>query len=101
MAQNLIEEIDQQIAANKDMVYSKSTCPHCNTTKQTLQAKNIAFQVVELNQVGNGSDIQNALAQKTGQRTVPNIFINGEHIGGNSELQTIANNGQLDAKVAA
>lgn len=35
----------------------------------------------------DGSAIQESLADITGQRTVPNIFINKEHIGGNSELQ--------------
>ena len=100
MAQNLIDQIDSEIAANSIMMYSKSYCPHCNTAKQTLQSKGYQFTAIELDQVANGNDIQNALQQKTGQRTVPNIFIKGEHIGGNSDLQTINNNGQLDAKMA-
>lgn len=41
----------------------------------------------------DGSDIQAALAELTSQRTVPNIFINQKHIGGNSDLQ--AKKGQL------
>jgi len=41
----------------------------------------------------DGADIQDALAELTGQRTVPNIFINKKHIGGNSDLQ--AKKGQL------
>jgi glutaredoxin 3 len=36
----------------------------------------------------DGADIQNALQELTGQRTVPNIFINHQHIGGNSDLQS-------------
>lgn len=44
--------------------------------------------------MGNdGSDIQAYLAQKTGQRTVPSIFINGVHVGGNSELVALNNKG--------
>jgi glutaredoxin 3 len=41
----------------------------------------------------DGSDMQAALANINGQRTVPNIYIGGEHIGGNSDLQ--AKKGQL------
>lgn len=42
----------------------------------------------------DGSDIQDALQQLTKQRTVPNIFINRKHIGGNSDLQKLST-GQL------
>lgn len=42
----------------------------------------------------DGSDIQAALQQITKQRTVPNIFINRKHIGGNSDLQKLST-GQL------
>lgn len=43
--------------------------------------------------IADGSDIQSALAEETSQRTVPNIFINKKHIGGNSDLQ--AKSGEL------
>ena len=75
--QNLIADIDAAIAANKVMMWSKSSCPHCNMAKQCLQQKGIAFECIELDQLANGAQIQNALATKTGQRTVPNIFAGG------------------------
>ena len=43
---------------------------------------------------GDGAALQDALQDITGQRSVPNIFINQKHIGGNSDLQ--AKKGQLD-----
>jgi glutaredoxin 3 len=43
----------------------------------------------------NGTAIQDYLHQKTGQRTVPNIFIDQQHIGGNSDLQAKKNSGEL------
>ena len=94
-------EIEQNIANNKVMVYSKSSCPFCVRTKALLQEKGAEFKVVELDQLGNGAQIQAALQAKTGQRTVPNIHINGEFVGGNSELQALNGNGELDAKLAA
>ena len=78
------------------MIYSKAYCPHCTSTKKLLKGKGIAFKVIELDQIGNGDRIQNALAAKTRQRTVPNIFINGRHLGGNSDLQYANKSGKLD-----
>jgi glutaredoxin 3 len=43
----------------------------------------------------DGEMIQNALHEKTGQGTVPNIFIGGKHIGGNSDLVTLYQSGEL------
>ena len=49
----------------------------------------------ELDQIDDGAEIQAYLGEKTGQRTVPNIFIEQKHIGGNSDLQKIKNGGKL------
>lgn len=45
--------------------------------------------MIELDQVDDGADMQDALAEMSGQRTVPNIYIGKKHIGGNSDLQAI------------
>lgn len=47
----------------------------------------------------NGREIQDALKQLTGQGTVPNIFIGGEHIGGNSDLQALKKDKKLEEKL--
>ena len=39
--------------------------------------------------MGNGADIQNTLKSMTGQSTVPNVWINGKHIGGNDDTQKL------------
>ena len=75
------------------MVFSKSYCPFCNKTKQLLQRSQIAFKAVELDHEQGGDDMQIYLAKKTGQRTVPNIFINKKHLGGNDKLEAAAKNG--------
>jgi glutaredoxin 3 len=49
----------------------------------------------------DGDQIQNYLAEKTGQRTVPNIFIEQKHIGGNSDLQSLKRSGELKKKLVA
>lgn len=43
--------------------------------------------MVDLGSLEDGNERQEALLELTGQKTVPNIFIGGKHIGGNSDLQ--------------
>jgi glutaredoxin 3 len=71
------------------VVFSKSYCPYCQNTKRILESYDAKYKAIELNQENDGDAIQSALAELTGQRTVPNIFINKKHIGGNSDLEKI------------
>ncbi|KAI9934239.1 hypothetical protein AWENTII_008641 [Aspergillus wentii] len=87
-AQTLINE-------NGVVVFSKSYCPYCTATKSTLKDAGAKFTVLELNEIDDGPAIQNALVEISNQRTVPNVFIQGKHIGGNSDLQ--AKKAQLPA----
>ncbi|KAJ2880958.1 Glutaredoxin [Coemansia aciculifera] len=70
------------ISQNPVMVFSKSYCPYCTRAKNELTKKKIAFKAIELDNTKDGGDIQAYLQQLTTQRTVPNIFANGHHIGG-------------------
>jgi glutaredoxin 3 len=89
-------QVQQKINDNAVVVFSKSYCPYCKTTKSTLKELTTAIEVVELDQIPEGSDLQDALEQLNGQRTVPNIYINKKHIGGNSDLQSLRNAGKLN-----
>lgn len=80
-------------------VFSKSYCPYCNSTKKLLNETGAKFYTIELDQVDDGNDIQAALQEISGQRTVPNIFIGKKHIGGNSDLQ--AKKGELKSLLTA
>ncbi|CZT16980.1 probable glutaredoxin Grx1 [Ramularia collo-cygni] len=72
---------------NAVAVFSKSYCPYCKATKSLLSEMGAKAYYIELDQVDDGAAIQDALEGMTSQRSVPNIFINKKHIGGNSELQ--------------
>ena len=93
--------IEGQINSTKVIMYSKSSCPFCTTAKGVFAQMNVDYTLVELNQVPNGSAIQNTLAEITRQRTVPNIFIGGQHVGGCSELQAGVSNGSVQNKLEA
>lgn len=56
---------------------------------------NIDATIHELNKMEDGPDVQQALLELTGQRTVPNVFIKGNHIGGNDDTQAAAKSGKI------
>ncbi|KAJ6441311.1 glutaredoxin Grx1 [Purpureocillium lavendulum] len=93
-AQKLIDE-------NAVIVFSKSYCPYCRATKQTLSSLDAEYKAIELDNESDGSDLQDALEQITGQRTVPNVFIDHKHIGGNSDVQALLKSGELKTKLQA
>lgn len=76
-------------------MYSKTWCPFCTEANSILQAGDLEFEVVELDKISNGDEIQNKVEEISGQRTVPNIFVAGNHIGGCSELKQKLERGQL------
>lgn len=47
--------------------------------------------------IDDGAELQNALEDISGQRTVPNVYIKQKHIGGNSDLQSLKSAGKLKA----
>ncbi|CCE62026.1 hypothetical protein TPHA_0B03560 [Tetrapisispora phaffii CBS 4417] len=99
------QSVKELIAAKPIFVAAKSYCPYCQASKSTLfKELNVPADkatVLDLDQMQDGQAIQAILAELTQQNTVPNIFINGKHIGGNSDLQALKNNGELQKLVAA
>jgi glutaredoxin 3 len=78
------------------MVFAKSYCPHCKATKALFshiqESIPIEVRILDLDQLpheSDGQEIQSELWQRTGQRTVPNIFIGQKHMGGNSDVQAM------------
>mmetsp|Transcript_13964 Transcript_13964/g.23830 ORF Transcript_13964/g.23830 Transcript_13964/m.23830 type:complete len:111 (-) Transcript_13964:179-511(-) len=90
------EFVKKEIESNEVVVFSKSYCPFCTSTKQLLSSKNIDAKIIELDQMDNGPEVQGALLDISGQRTVPNVFIKGTHLGGNDDTQAAARSGKLD-----
>lgn len=76
-------------------MFSKTTCPFCDKSKKTLTNAKISYTAVELDEIQNGAEVQAALKDFSGQRTVPNIFADRQHIGGNSDLDKKIANGDL------
>lgn len=76
-------------------VYTTQTCPYCVKAKTLLKTKGIPFKEID---VTGDDEARIALVQKAnGMRTVPQIFINGKHIGGSDDLHALNDKGELDA----
>ncbi|CRK17051.1 hypothetical protein BN1708_011930 [Verticillium longisporum] len=95
------ETVQKYIDDNAVVVFSKTYCPYCKATKQTLKDLGADFLTVELDTRDDGAALQDALEEISGQRSVPNNYISKKHIGGNSDLQTLSKNGQLKKLVQA
>jgi Glutaredoxin len=92
----------QELIKNKPIfIASKSYCPYCAKTKKTVAAITKDAYILELDEIEDGAEIQEALLELTGQRTVPNIFIGGQHIGGNSDLEALRSQDKLEERIKA
>ncbi|XP_060064624.1 thioredoxin reductase 1, cytoplasmic-like [Ylistrum balloti] len=94
---DLKKEVKDQVEKNKVMIFSKTTCPFCAKVKDLFKSLNQEYGVTELDKIANGAEIQNILLEETGQRTVPNVFINGNHLGGCDDTLKAHKNGSLQA----
>ncbi|XP_057516284.1 glutaredoxin-like [Amaranthus tricolor] len=90
-----LEKAQNLVSSNPVMVFSKTYCGFCDRVKKLLKQLDANFQVMELDKEADGDAIQAALLEWTGQRTVPNVFIGGKHIGGCDAVMEKHNQGQL------
>jgi glutaredoxin 3 len=89
------QTIENNIFNHPIMIYSKTDCPYSNSAKNAARDLGIEFQVEELDRITDGENIQSELEQITGQKSIPNIFVRGEHIGGCDEFLKGINSGMV------
>lgn len=68
---------------NNVLIYGTATCPYCVRAKQLLEAKGLVYTEIRVDQDDAAREEMMSLS---GRRTVPQIFINDEHIGGYDDL---------------
>ena len=83
----------------KVIIYTGPHCAHCHWAKTLLNKKNIDF--IEYNIGEDPKKREEMLEKSNGARTVPQIFIGDQHVGGNAELQKLDREGKLDSLVSA
>jgi glutaredoxin 3 len=74
-------------------IYTTPTCPYCIAAKALLRNKGVTFNDISIE--GDRS-AASALAERTGRRTVPQIFIGMTHVGGFDDLHALNEAGGLD-----
>ncbi|GAB2267390.1 Glutaredoxin-C4 [Dionaea muscipula] len=90
-----IKFIKNTISSHKIVIFSKSYCPYCKKAKAVFKELEVEPFVVELNERDDGSSIQDALNRIVGRRTVPQVFIDGKHIGGSDDTVDAYQSGEL------
>lgn len=74
-------------------IFTKATCPYCHRAKALLNSKGAAFDEIAID---GDTQKREVMIERSGRTTVPQVFINGQHIGGCDDLQALDARGGLD-----
>ena len=76
-------------------IYTGSLCAFCDFAKALLDRKGISYKEIFIGDDTN--KMEEMIKKSNGMRTVPQIFVDGKHIGGNDKLQTLEKDGKLNS----
>jgi glutaredoxin 3 len=76
-------------------MYTSATCPYCQRAERLLAAKGIAE--IDRVRVDLDPQLRTQMTQKTGRRTVPQIYVGEHHVGGYEELAALDHAGKLES----
>jgi glutaredoxin 3 len=79
-------------------IYTKAFCPYCTRAKRLLDSKGAAFEEVDISM--GGERRAEMIQRANGRTTVPQVFIDGRHIGGSDDLAALDRQGGLDPLLA-
>jgi len=82
----------------KILMYATAVCPYCVRAEQLLRRKGATE--IEKVRIDLDPERRDEMMQKTGRRTVPQIYIGETHVGGSDELYALDHQGRLDALLA-
>lgn len=77
----------------KIIVYTTAQCPYCVRAKSLFEKKGLPHKEIRVDQDLEQRDI---MMEKSGRRSVPQIFINDQHVGGFDDLYLLDQSGELD-----
>ena len=75
-------------------MYTRAWCGYCAAAKNLLNARDAEFETID---VGSDRDELQTMIELSGRRTVPQIFINDQHIGGYDDIASLDASGELDS----
>lgn len=78
-------------------IYSSPYCPYCTRAKRLLDAKGVVYEEIDV--IANPRRKPEMVERAGGRTTVPQIFIDGEGIGGCDDMMALEHAGSLDARL--
>jgi glutaredoxin 3 len=75
-------------------MYTTGWCPYCGRARKLLETKGVAFEDIN---VESQPEKRAEMQARSGRRTVPQIFIGDQHVGGCDDLYALEDAGKLDA----
>ena len=79
-------------------IYTKFFCPYCARAKTLLESKGVSYEEYEIS--GGGPKREEMIQRAGGRTTVPQIFIDGRHVGGSDDIAELNRSGGLDPLLA-
>ncbi len=83
------------------IIYTKDYCPYCTKAKQLIKQKGFESAIKEIDITHDEALQQEMISKSGGRKTVPQIFINGTHVGGCDDLYALNTAGKLDPLLKA
>lgn len=80
-------------------IYTKFMCPYCTRAARLLSSKGVEFEDIDITL--DGPRRVEMIRRANGRTTVPQIFINDQHVGGSDDLAALEAAGKLDSMLAA
>ncbi|MEC9292029.1 MAG: glutaredoxin 3 [Pseudomonadota bacterium] len=77
----------------KVVIYSKEYCPFCKAVKALFDSLDQAYENIDIAEHPERRD--EMIEKANGRTTVPQVFVNGKHLGGNDDVQALHKKGQL------
>ena len=79
------------------IIFYSEYCPYCIRAKSLLDTKKVQYQLIS---VDGQPEVRAEMAQLAGRRSVPQIWIHGQHVGGCDEIYALQHQDKLDALLA-
>jgi glutaredoxin 3 len=81
------------MSEQKVVIYSTGWCPYCTRARELLRSKGVEFEEID---VDARPEARAEMTERSGRRTVPQIFIGATHVGGCDDLHALEASGRLD-----
>lgn len=95
--ETLQQFVDNLVKNKRVVIFGKSNCPFCAKVKDLFKSMNEEITYLEVDKMSEGFELRDYLYEKTGQKTFPNVYVNGKHIGGSDSTLHAHSSGRLEA----